>query len=247
VRYAVGGLSGWNIDTITSHPSDTDVNGGIAVSANGSVAFASYWRCVPGCGEYWRTSNASGTWQSIFPVATGSSQPRQRSVAVDLAGSAYFVSQGSLSGSPLTVDRLSSGTETQVLRDSAAASRSGAAIHRGQTAGVSAAYWRIVSGAWAIVLVSGLDSTPTEMLVDQTSWVPGAVSLWEDNGGAPHLCYSDANSDLRHASRVGGVWQIAFVDVLSSTGDCAIAVDDGGRVHIVYRDFATRTLKHALR
>jgi hypothetical protein len=246
LRYAVGGLSGWTIDTITSHASGTDSNGGIAVNANGSVAFASYWHCPVGCEEYWRTSNASGSWQPIFPVSNQSAQPRQRSVAVDPAGNAYFLLQG-LSGSLMMVTRLAGGTESAVLSDSAAARTSGAAMHRGQAAGISVGYWRTVPGNWTLVLVTGLDSTPTEMLVDQTSWVPGEVSLWEDGGGAPHLCYSDANNDLRHASRVGGAWQVAFVDVSSKTGDCAIAVDGGGRVHIVYRDFATQTLKHAVR
>jgi hypothetical protein len=245
VRYAAGGLSGWTIETITSHASGTDSNGGIAVNANGSVAFASYWHCPVGCEEYWRTSNASGSWQSIFPVSSQAAQPRQRSVAVDPAGNAYFLSQG-LSGSLMTVRKLAGVTETQVLSDSAAAAQSGAAMHRGQAAGISAGYWR-AAGNWTLVLVTGLDSTPTELLVDQTSWVPGAVSLWEDGGGAPHLCYSDANNDLRHASRVGGAWQIAFVDAVSTTGDCAIAVDGAGRVHIVYTDFATQTLKHAVR
>lgn len=92
-----------------------------------------------------------------------------------------------------------------------------------------------------------MDTIPTETLVDQTSWVPGAVSLWEDVGGTPHLCYSDANSDLRHASRVSGSWEISFVDVVSTTAECAVAVDSAGRVHIVYQDLATQSLKHALR
>jgi hypothetical protein len=138
------------------------------------------------------------------------------------------------------------GTETTVLSESQPASNSGAVLHRGQALGVSASYWR-VSGTWQLILVTGLDATPTVTLVDQTSWVPGAISLWEDAGGAPHLCYSDANNDLRHAARVGGAWQVAFVDVVSTTADCAVAVDGAGRVHIAYQDRATQSLKHALR
>ena len=246
VRYARSGLSGWAIETITSHASGTDVNGGLAVSADGSVAFASYWHCPVGCEEYWRTTNASGSWQSIFPVTTQSAQPRQRSVALDGVGNAYFLSQA-LSGAPLVVRRLAvNGTEAAVFSDSQPAANSGPALHRGQALGVSASYWR-VSGAWHLILVTGLDATPTETLVDQTSWVPGAISLWEDAGGAPHLCYSDANNDLRHAARVGGAWQVAFVDVVSTTAECAVAVDGAGRVHIVYQDRATQSLKHALR
>lgn len=246
VRYAVSDVTGWSLTTITNHLTGTDANGGIAVDANGDTAFAAYMHCPVGCSEYWRTGNASGVWQSIFPAFNEALQPGPRSVAVDGSSNPYFLVLGSLPGS-VSVYRNVAGIDTRVFNDAQVASQSGASIHYGSAFGVFAAYWRRLATGWTLVLISRLDAVWIETPVDQTWWVPGSVSAVEDRNGVMHLCYSDANSDLRHASGVGGNWQIAFVDAASTTGDCTIAVDGAGRVHIVYRDFGSGMLKHAIR
>lgn len=89
--------------------------------------------------------------------------------------------------------------------------------------------------------------TVTPGLLQQTSEGMSSISLAVDSVGAIHACYGLNYGKLIYATNATGVWTYTEADSLvpgAIGGDCDIAVDNAGSIHISYLEYSTQDLMY---
>ncbi|NNE42746.1 MAG: hypothetical protein HKN12_00930, partial [Gemmatimonadetes bacterium] len=87
-----------------------------------------------------------------------------------------------------------------------------------------------VGGVWAVEQIEAVGVSAT-------------TSVVVDAQGQPHVAYAGSAAGVRHAVKVGGVWQITVVDSAASWGP-SLAIDAAGNAHVGYA-YSSGPLRYA--